>query len=105
MVDAMDTIFHTDDTLTEDIRAIHEALGAVSAAEPMACCVYPGADGEWRVRCNGDCDERHFPSRERAVTAAQVSVARCTSYCLCVRDPDGRVTRGQLNWQPRRDVH
>ena len=96
----MHSLFNCDDSLTNDIRAIREALGAISAAEPMVCWVHPGEDGEWLVRHEGDPDERTFPSRERALAAAQFSVVRSASYCLYVQDEDGRVTRSSRTGCP-----
>jgi len=98
----MHSVFESDARQVDEIRAIHDALGAISAAKPMVCWVYLGEDGDWWVRREGDPDERSFPSREPALTAAQVSVVRCASYCLYVQGLDGRVTRSQFNWLPRR---
>lgn len=86
-----------DDGLISNIQAIREALGAIPVGDPMVCWVYPAADGEWRVQCDGDARAVSFDSRERALTAAQVSVARAASYSLYVRDEDGRIMRIQSN--------
>ena len=86
-----------DDGVTDNIQAIREALGAIPLGGPMVCWVYPAADGEWRVQCEGDAAARSFDSRARALTAALLSAARAASYSLYVCDEDGRIMRCQSN--------
>jgi hypothetical protein len=86
-----------DDGVTDNIQSIREALGAIPLGAPMVCWVYPGTDGEWWVRHDGDAAARSFDGRARALTAAQVAVARAASYCLYVQDEDGRIMRYQSN--------
>ena len=80
-----------------EIEAIREALGVVAIAQPAVCWLYLGEDGSWWVRREGETEERWFPTRELAVAAVQLVVARFKSYCLYLQGEDGRVVRSQFN--------
>jgi len=93
----MSVLFPIDISVIAEVQEIRDALGIVALKAPTVCRLYLGADGEWRVRCDGS-EERSFATRELALTAAKLTVARCAAYCLHVECEDGRVVTSQDNW-------
>jgi hypothetical protein len=75
------------------VAAIRDALGAVAVAKPAAYWLFAEAEGDWCVRREGHGEVHRFASRERALTFIRLAVVRCSSYCLCLQDVDGRITR------------
>lgn len=82
------------------IHEIREALGTIPVAGPQIYRLYPGRDGEWYVRSEGDGQPprwQSFASRVAALSAIHLAAARCASYCLYLQDEDGGVAIERSN--------
>ena len=87
-----------EDHENPEMRAIRDALGAVSAGSPAVLWLYPDYRGNWCVRREGDLDEHQFASRSEARVFMQVEAARCQSYRLFIARSDGRFIEEFFNW-------
>ena len=89
-----------------EMRAVREALGAVSVGSPAIFWLYADYSGRWYVRREGDREEHQFSCRGAARNFMQVEAARCRSYRLFVARSDGRFIEEFFNWPtPQRHQH
>ena len=89
-----------------EMRAVREALGAVSVGNPAVFWLYSDYSGKWCVRREGDLEEHQFSNRSAARNFMQVEAARCRSYRLFVARSDGRFIEEFFNWPtPHRHQH
>lgn len=75
------------------VAAMRAALGAVAVAEPATYWLLSDGQGNWSVRREGSGETRRYAKREQALAFIRLAVVRCSSYCICLQDIDGRITR------------
>lgn len=95
-----------EDHENPEMRAVRDALGAISAGSPAVFWLYTDYLGRWCVRREGDLDVHQFSGRSQARIFMQVEAARCRSYRLFIARSDGRFIEEFFNWPtPQRHQH
>ena len=88
----------------DEVSEIREALGAIAVGKPAVYWLFVAEDGAWLIRREGDLDDQVFETRDQALAAIQLVVARCSSYRLYLQGADGRIARSSHNWPSRGSI-